>query len=291
MKMKKLYFDILKWIKEPDDTPMGIKWNKKINILGQILILDILIGIIFICLTYFIDNYVIKLNEELIDINPSILFLLAVIVLPILEEILFRFPLKYKRNYLIRGLNVLFGGRIKNKWNKNFKYFVYIMTIAFGLIHLTNFNNDEILFFCLGPIIIGNQLIGGLILSYTRIKLGFSWSIIQHGLFNLFGIVIGVLFFHNYTVINESNDQYSFHVAELMYIDKELSSFSTDIQNETIYSIKGEDINLQRVINSLNVDEINLYHDTWVDIDFESKKGTSNSELLEILKTEFKFDR
>jgi membrane protease YdiL (CAAX protease family) len=289
--MKKLYYDISKWIKKPDDIPMDINWRKKSTILGQIFILDIIIGVIFIGLTYLIDNYIIKINQDLIDINPSILLLFAVVVLPTLEEILFRFPLKYKRNYLIRGLDRLFGGRIKDKWNKNFKYFVYIMTITFGLIHLTNFGNDEILFFCLGPIIVGSQLIGGLILSYTRIKLGFIWSIIQHGLFNLFAIVIGVLFFHNSTVINDSKDEYYLHVSELMYVNKELSSYSTNIKSGTIYSIRGDDINLQKVINSLNIKGVNLHHDTWVDVHFESENGISNSELLKLLKTKFKFDR
>jgi membrane protease YdiL (CAAX protease family) len=289
--MKKLYFNILKWIKEPDYIPLDIQWKNKVKILSQIFILDILIGVIFIGLTYLIDNYVLKIKEELIDIDPLILLLFAVVLLPILEEFIFRFPLKYKRNYIIRGIDKLFGGRIKDKWNKSFKYFVYIMAITFGLIHLSNFNNNEFLFFCLGPLIVGSQLIGGLILSYTRIKLGFSWAIIHHGLFNLFGILIGVLFFHNSTIIDETKDEYSFHVSELMYIDKEFSSYSTNIQNGIIYSIRGEDINLQKVINSLNSEEVNLYHDTWVDVYFESENGISNSVLLNLLKTKFKFDR
>ena len=90
LKMKKLYFDILKWIKEPDDIPMEINWQKKVIILGQIFFLDILIGVIFIGLTYLIDIHILKINEDLLDINPLILFLFAVLVMPILEEILFR---------------------------------------------------------------------------------------------------------------------------------------------------------------------------------------------------------
>ena len=290
-KMKKLYYDIFRWIKNPDDIPMDVDWKKKMKILGQIFILDILVGVIFIGVSYFIDIYVMKINEDLIDINPLILLLFAVVVMPVLEEILFRFPLKYKRNYLIRGLDRLFGGRVKDKWDRSFKYFVYIMAITFGLIHLTNYSNDETLFFCLGPLLVGSQIIGGFILSYTRIKLGFNWAIIQHGLFNLFGIVMGVLFFHNSTVISDSQDEYYFNVSELMYVNKEFSSYSTDIQNGTVYSIRGEDINLQKVINSLNIEGVNLYHDTWVDVHFESEKGILNSELLELLKTEFKFDK
>ena len=170
-------------------------------------------------------------------------------------------------------------------------FFVYTLAILFGLFHLMNYSNDEILFFCLGPIIVGSQLIGGLILSYTRIKLGFIWSVIQHGLFNLFGIVLGLLFFHNTTVINHSKDQYYFQVSEMMYIEKDLSSISTNIQNGIIYSIRAEDVNLQQVIDSLDLEGANLYHDTWVDVYFESEDGISNKELLALLKPHFLFDK
>ena len=103
------------------DVPMEIDWKKKGNILGLIFLLDILVGVIFIGSTYFIDNYLVKLKEDLIEINPTTVFLFAGVMMPIIEEILFRFPLKYKRNYLVRGLDKLLGGRIKEKWGNFFK--------------------------------------------------------------------------------------------------------------------------------------------------------------------------
>jgi len=288
--MSEFYKDIILWLKSPDDTPLDISTNQKLRILAGVFLLDVLIATVFISLSDLIDTYVVKLEEPLIDFNPWILLLFSIVVMPLIEEVIFRFPLKYERNYIARGLNKLLDGKIKLRWGNYFKYIVYFMAIVFGLVHLFNYDNTELVFFLLGPIIVGSQLIGGLILSYTRIKLGFLWAVLQHGLFNLFGIIIVLLFFHNSDILYVASDDYSLQVTELMFVQSDESSFSTNIQNDTTFSIKAKNVNLQKVINSLSDGEESLYHDTWVDFHFESKSGLPNSEIIELLKTEVKFD-
>ena len=43
--------------------------------------------------------------------------------------------------------------------------------------------------------------------------------------------------------------------------------------------------------NYLNIEGESLYHDMWVDMYFESKRGIPNSEIIELMKTEIKFDK
>jgi membrane protease YdiL (CAAX protease family) len=289
--MKNLIKDLLNWIKNPNDIPLNINLQAKFKLLVGILLIDILIAIAILGLVYFIHYNVIQLKQQLIDWNPSLLIFLAIIIAPLIEEILFRLPLKYERNYLVRLFDFLLGGWIKQRWHKWFKYFVWLLALAFGLIHLSNYENREPLFFWLAPIIVGSQLIGGLTLSYSRIKLGFKWSVIHHGMFNLFGVVIGLVFFHNVSIMNLSNNDYTFEITELMYINKESSSYDATIQNGITYLIKAQDINLQKVIDVLNEEEEKLYDDIWVDFYFESKEGIETKELIELMKKDIKFEQ
>ncbi|MEM6266925.1 MAG: CPBP family glutamic-type intramembrane protease [Pseudomonadota bacterium] len=64
----------------------------------------------------------------------------------------------------------------------HYHWFVWGSTLAFGLIHLGNFEAVN------GPIdlvLVASQTIGGLVLAYTRTRLGLGAAIAQHSAFNL----------------------------------------------------------------------------------------------------------
>ena len=153
--------------------------------------------------------------------NYDVLFFLA--VAPVLEELIFRLPLKISRvNILVSllsayvvfylssrhisslaNLNEIFKivgfglictilvFRLKpilinSFYKKYFGIYFYATTLAFGLIHINNFIAivpQNLIW--LSPIFILAQIISGFFLGYIRLKNGITWSILLHFLFNL----------------------------------------------------------------------------------------------------------
>ncbi|NHF60219.1 CPBP family intramembrane metalloprotease [Flavobacteriaceae bacterium TP-CH-4] len=94
----------------------------------------------------------------------------AVIVAPVVEELLFRGPMVFFRN------SVFFG------------YVFYVLTLFFGFYHITNFEISTSVLL-LSPLLVAPQLCVGLFLGVIRVKFGLSWAIALHALYNL--ILIG----------------------------------------------------------------------------------------------------
>ncbi|WP_169630310.1 CPBP family intramembrane glutamic endopeptidase [Flavobacterium sp. ASW18X] len=117
------------------------------------------------------EHSVTKLLEEYSGLQ---LLLFAVVLAPILEEVIFRGPLYFFR-----------------KWSR-FKYVFYLLSFLFGIMHMFNYQNyDDALWFA--PLLVAPQLVTGIFLGYARIKLGLLYSIALHALFN--GILVGPFLF------------------------------------------------------------------------------------------------
>jgi membrane protease YdiL (CAAX protease family) len=167
---------IWEYIKNPKYTPF-LEYSKsdKLNVFIKILVLTLAtsfcLGILMSIIinatgadlgTHAMDQLLEKYNEFTI-------FLLAVVMAPVLEELLFRAPLVYfKKSQL-------------------FKYAYYTSAILFGLVHLTNFEAFTS-YYWLTPILVAPQVVAGFFLGYTRVKLGLGWSILLHACHN--GILI-----------------------------------------------------------------------------------------------------
>ncbi len=93
------------------------------------------------------------------------LFVLVVIVAPFFEELVFRGPLGFFKK------------------SRYFKYAFYVSVLAFGAIHMTNFDNIEQIVW-LAPILVAPQIVGGCFLGYIRVKFGLYWSIFLHAAHN-----------------------------------------------------------------------------------------------------------
>lgn len=111
--------------------------------------------------------------EELIAQYPLWLVLvLGVLVAPVLEELIFRGPLWFFRD------SSYFGTAF------------YGATIAFALVHLSNFPNlSEI--WLLSPLLISPQLSLGAFLGFVRVRFGLTWAMLFHAAYN--GILLGPL--------------------------------------------------------------------------------------------------
>ena len=66
-------------------------------------------------------------------------------------------------------------------FDRNYRYFVWGSALVFGATHLANYEDLT------GPVdlvLVLSQTLGGLVLAYTRTRLGLSAAIAQHALFN-----------------------------------------------------------------------------------------------------------
>ncbi|QDO95079.1 CPBP family intramembrane metalloprotease [Formosa sediminum] len=152
------------------------KINVFITALGCAFILNFGFTIIFSILETLklvnLDNHAsTKLFE---DFPPYAIFILGVIAAPILEELFFRGPL------------TLFH-------TKHYKYVFYFFALAFGFVHITNFDITQNVLL-LSPILVAPQIIIGLFLGVIRLQYGLIYSMLFHAIYNGIIIVPALLF-------------------------------------------------------------------------------------------------
>lgn len=101
------------------------------------------------------------------ELSPLTILFLACIAAPAVEELIFRGPLWFFRN------------------SRYFPQVFYGFTLAFALVHLSNFPNlCEI--WLLAPLLISPQLSIGVFLGFIRVRFGLLWSMVFHALYNAF---------------------------------------------------------------------------------------------------------
>jgi uncharacterized protein len=139
-----------------------------------------------------------------------------VIMAPILEEMVFRYGLKFSRTaiaflawlpiyYIIKhsvsdnsmnkaiGLSFLlipifwiifetFRLNFERIWRINFTFFFNISAIAFGLIHLSNYSNISNYFLAIS--LVSSQIVSGYVLGFVRMKFGLIYSMGLHSVWN-----------------------------------------------------------------------------------------------------------
>ena len=179
--MKETFLNLVAYLKNPvpgEDTNTDLKY--RFQIFFQILVISIL--------TAFIITPVFGLLEELQLINMEdhklddifksmgipLMILVGAIIAPIFEELIFRGPI------------TLF------KKPKSFKIAFYFFTLIFGFVHITNFElTTNVLL--LSPILVLPQIILGGYLGHIRVRFGLKWSMLLHGTYNCFFLLISTL--------------------------------------------------------------------------------------------------
>ena len=117
----------------------------------------------------------IELGEHAIDKmfnNYSNAFILvaAVVIAPVLEELIFRGPMIFFRN------------------SPSFNFLFYLLTLTFGYYHIINFE-IQLTVLLLSPILVAPQIAVGAILGFLRVRFGLHWAILLHASYNL--ILVG----------------------------------------------------------------------------------------------------
>lgn len=179
--MKETFQDLISYLKNPvleQDQNSDLKYRFKIFL--HILLISIITGIVispvfalFEQLNWIdLENH--KVEELFKDMSKLKVILLASIVIPIIEELIFRAPIT------------------SFKKPKSFKFGFYFFTLAFGLVHLTNFDNTTNVLL-LAPILVLPQTLVGAYFGYIRVRFGLQWSMLLHGSYNLFFMLIGFI--------------------------------------------------------------------------------------------------
>ena len=134
------------------------------------------------------------------EMEPVLIFFFAVIVAPLFEEVMFRLILKFRSNLLILwsihiGVALHLGQKrsllktARQVWDKFYGWIFYLMAVAFGLIHIMNFE-PSLNIYLLAPILVAPQILIGINLGYLRVRFGLIWSILFHALYN--GILMSI---------------------------------------------------------------------------------------------------
>ncbi len=113
--------------------------------------------------------------------SPAFVIMAAVFLAPVLEKLVFRWPMVFFRDSLY------------------FNYIFYSFTPVFGFYHLFNFQ-VTIAVLVFSPILVAPQIAVGAILGYLRVQFGLPWAILLHACYNL--LLIGPLLLLNQEQIN-----------------------------------------------------------------------------------------
>ncbi|GAA0717757.1 hypothetical protein GCM10009430_15040 [Aquimarina litoralis] len=252
--------EVIHFTKHPSDKNKApASFIQNLNLLIRLLIILFIIVSLILILFHYINTYTFDFksygkfddafaNKTLV----SILFLVSVLA-PVLEEVIFRLPLKYSRNYIFRGIDYIFKTKkVYIFWTKNYHFFYYTSIVAFGLVHLTNYDLESYWFLALAPIIILPQLLAGIVLSFIRMKSGLLWAISLHSLYNGILTIGGILFFNTTTITNDNNESYSLKIEQITYgLKKEIYS-NSKIKNDSLHYFEVRNNSLRNILKQLN---------------------------------------
>ncbi len=281
------------FIRRPTDQVLKISvWEKlKFLVSGVVYDLGVAIGLVILQSLFdpLMSEYENILNQDLYPFWTAILVM--TILPPLIEESIFRLPLKYKRNYLLRSIAYLFKTDFSSFWKKHLRVIVYLFSVVFGLVHLSNYQNVDAVFFLLAPLIIGPQLFAGFIFSFLRLRLGFIWAILGHFLHNFSLIMLSFLAFHNVERPLIDNDQVSIQTTGIAFEVERPAQMTYDrTENGNFLCLEAQNYSLQELIDHFYAnDSLKVRDRDQLDLQLYSKNsdGYSKEEFLKILKEEF----
>ena len=140
------------------------------------------------------DNHAVA--DALSEFSPVLLFLLAVIIVPLFEELIFRLPLRYETNPVAGVARLVtpttstphdeeLAADRRAIWDRYYPWIFYGLTTAFALIHLTNYSEWTLGVLLLTPLLVAPQFVMGAFAGYLRVRYGFGWAYALHALHNL----------------------------------------------------------------------------------------------------------
>lgn len=172
--MKNTFRELITYLKNPvlekdKNSNLSYRFTKFIHLLIICILTSGILMPLFYLIEYLglIDMEKHAMEEMMKTLSKPMIFFFAVVLAPLIEELIFRGPI------------TLF----KNK--TSYKIAFYTFAIIFGLVHITNYTltTNVIL---LTPFLIAPQTILGGYLGFIRVRFGLHWSILLHACYNAF---------------------------------------------------------------------------------------------------------
>jgi hypothetical protein len=280
--IKRVLWDFVSFLKHPKDVQTKESFKRKLQTIFILLGFEIcVICFVLIPLDYLIEHFVSTKSKLDYKHDTLLISIISSIILaPVLEEIGFRLVLR--RNFPIK---YIFSQKL---WDKIFPFLVYASSVIFGFVHLTNYTNDGFWFYVFSPIIIASQLIGGFIITFIRVKYNFFYGILYHALWNVLIIFPLIFIYHFSSPYQEKTEKYSIEISEKYFFDEDKKQvFKIDSLQGKIYKIEVEQYSFQHFLDSLYQGNKYQINDAFIKMKFDSQKGVTKEEFIEILKKEY----
>ena len=285
MKYNATFRSFISYLRNPtDEKDVDATFGNKVKTMFHLFL--------FSLLPIFIFGLILSNSKKLhwidigVNINSTMVYrytylkviLLVVVTAPVLEELLFRLPLRYKYNYLLhwsailiskitRSDNDTFEDKVRAFWNKYFKYFFYFSILLFGFIHFFNFSNYRNLWSWI-IVLVFPQLVAGSILGYIRVRFSLPWSMAYHAFHNLIFCSYAFMIFSTPANYQVKNSDYSSSRHKRIY------------SNLTTYEVKNSDFSFSMNKGNYTSNGANGFQVVPGKVIFENYKL---SEVLEIV--------
>ena len=280
--IKRVLWDFVSFLKHPKDVQTKESFKRKLQTIFILLGFEMCVFyFVLIPLDYLIEHFVSTKSKLDYKHDTLLISIISSIILaPVLEEIGFRlilrriFPIKY-----------IFSQKL---WDRIFPFLVYASSVIFGFVHLTNYTNDGFWFYVFSPIIITSQLIGGFVIVFIRVRYNLFYGTLYHALWNMLMTFI-MLFTENFSSpYQEKTEKYSIEISEKYFFDEdEKQVFKIDSLQGKIHKIEVEQYSFQHFLDSLYQGNKYQINDAFIKMKFDSQKGVTKEEFIEILKKEY----
>ena len=280
--MKNILLDFWNFIKKPKDErylrkDRSYKWK----VLFTLFVFNIAFSFLYMGIFTLIEKfYVLEHKLDELNLGPILMFLMVAILVPFFEEFFFRLGLRRK------GIIAYIFSEAT--WKKSFSIIIYISTITFALIHITNYKFDSYFFLLLAPILTLSQFVSGFIMTYLRVKFNFWMGFVFHLLWNLSAVIITYDYPTNTTKnIEINNDRYTLKITKTPFYTIDNKTILYSLNHDTIYQLESSKFSTKEILKAIEVSE-NRYRILIEDFDihFNSKKGILKDSLLYILEKE-----
>jgi len=141
------------------------------NLIGGFFVLFLVYMILMAAMSSILglDDIPHAMNDMEMELTPVMLFLVAVVMAPVIEEALFRYPLKW--------------------FTKGFAIAFYLFTLGFAALHIFNFTLEPSDYWKM-PFLIIPQLVLGFYLGFVRMQFSWPHAVGIHALNNLIPTVM-----------------------------------------------------------------------------------------------------
>lgn len=255
--IKETYKDFSTFLKRPVDQPDPIQTRQqKVKRLFSLLAIDIPIMGVLMAIVYAIEKFGLintdkhKMVMLLQQLPIWWIVLFGVVLMPLIEELIFRLYLRFKQNYLARLImllasltgkqnKIIVESQLNALWVNNFRAIFYFSAILFSIVHIENFEYSiNILIF--SPILLAPQFIMGLFLGYLRVRYNLILGVLMHAIHNAIFLIIPIIFMSGAVEkLNVKTNGYSLKIEEHTLKQMNVSStFGSDTINFNGTSLK-----------------------------------------------------